>query len=122
MKFFYSFGYCTLKMEKILVTNRGELAGYVILKDLGIVSASISPSRFFTKDIIAGIRQWFGKEMKEYTQMIEKARETVLERMKKIAEEKGANAIVNVRFMGSSISAMSAEMMGYGTAVKVKPK
>ena len=109
-------------MEEIMISNRGELAGYVILEDLGIVSASISPSRFFTKDIIAGIRQWFGKEMKEYTQMIEKARETVLERMKKIAEEKGANAIVNVRFMGSSISAMSAEMMGYGTAVKVKPK
>jgi len=109
-------------MAKFLISTRGELAGYVILEDLGIVSASISPSRFFTKDIIAGIRQWFGKEMKEYTQMIEKARETVLQRMTKIAEKKGANAIVNVRFMGSSISAMSAEMMAYGTAVKVQPK
>lgn len=109
-------------MGKVLISNRGELAGYVILEDLGIVSASISPSRFFTKDIIAGIRQWFGKEMKEYTQMIEKARETVLQRMIVIAEKKGANAIVNVRFMGSSISAMSAEMMAYGTAVKVQPK
>jgi len=109
-------------MEKIIVTNRGDLAGYFIIEDFGIVSASISPSRFFTKDIIAGIRQWFGKEMKEYTQMIEKARETVLERMMKIAEEKGANAIVNVRFMGTGVSAMSAEMMGYGTAVTVELK
>jgi len=109
-------------MGKVLISNRGELAGYVILEDLGIVSASISPSRFFTKDILAGIRQWFGKEMKEYTQMIEKAREIVLQRMIVIAEKKGANAIVNVRFMGSSISAMSAEMMAYGTAVKVQPK
>jgi len=109
-------------MEKFLISNRGELAGYVILEDLGIVSASISPSRFFTKDILAGIRQWFGKEMKEYTQMIEKARETVLQRMIVIAEKKGANAIVNIRFMGSSISAMSAEMMAYGTAVRVQPK
>ena len=109
-------------MGKVLISNRGELAGYVILEDLGIVSASISPSRFFTKDILAGIRQWFGKEMKEYTQMIEKAREIVLQRMIIIAEKKGANAIVNVRFMGSSISAMSAEMMAYGTAVKVQPK
>jgi len=109
-------------MGKVLISNRGELAGYVILADLGIVSASISPSRFFTKDILAGIRQWFGKEMKEYTQMIEKARETVLERVIVIAEEKGANAIVNVRFMGSSVSAMSAEMMVYGTAVIVQPK
>ena len=109
-------------MEKVIVTNRGDLAGYVILQDFGIVSASISPSRFFTKDIFAGIRQWFGKEMKEYTQMIEKAREVVLQRMIKIAEEKGANAIVNVRFMGSSVSAMSAEMMCYGTAVRVELK
>ncbi len=109
-------------MEKVLVTNRGDLAGYVILEDFGIVSASISPSRFFTKDVVAGIRQWFGKEMKEYTQMIESAREIVLKRMIKIAEEKGANAIVNVRFMGTGVSAMSAEMMGYGTAVKVQPK
>jgi len=105
-----------------MVTNRGELAGYVVLEDLGIVSASISPSRFFTKDILAGIRQWFGKEMKEYTQMIEKARTTVLGRMTKIAEEKGANAILNVRFMGTGVSAMSAEMMGYGTAVIVELK
>lgn len=106
----------------MLITNRGELAGYIILEDFGIVSASISPSRFFTKDILAGIRQWFGKEMKEYTQMIEKAREIVLVRMTKIAEEKGANAIVNVRFMGTGVSAMSAEMMGYGTAVRVQKK
>jgi uncharacterized protein YbjQ (UPF0145 family) len=96
------------------------LAGYFIIEDLGIVSASISPSRFFTKDIMAMVRQWFGKEMKEYTKMIEDAREVVLERMIKIAEKKGANAIVNVRFMGTGVSAMSAEMMGYGTAVIVK--
>lgn len=109
-------------MEKVIVTNRGELAGYIILQDLGIVSASISPSRFFTKDILAMVRQWFGREMKEYTQMIEKARGVVLQRMIKIAEEKGANAILNVRFMGTGVSAMSAEMMGYGTAVIVELK
>lgn len=109
-------------MEKLKVTNLGSLAGHVVLEDLGIVSASISPSRFFTKDILAMIRQWFGREMKEYTQMIENARHVVLERMIKIAEEKGANAILNVRFMGTGVSAMSAEMMGYGTAVIVELK
>jgi len=111
-----------LLMEKVHITNRGDLSGFVVLEDLGIVSASISPSRFFTKDILAGIRQWFGKEMKEYTQMIETARETVLKRMSEIAVKRGANAILNVRFMGTGVSAMSAEMMGYGTAVRVQPK
>jgi len=61
-----------------------------------------------------------GLIMKEYTQMIEKARESVLERIIKIAEEKDADAIVNLRFMATGVSAMSAEMMAYGTAVRVK--
>lgn len=108
-------------MEKILITNRGELAGYKIISDLGIVSASIAPSRFITKDIMASVRQFFGREMKEYTEMIEKARETVLKRMIKIAEEKDADAIVNIRFMGTGVSGFSSEMMGYGTIVKLRP-
>lgn len=104
----------------IKVTNLGSLAGYKIIEDIGIVSASISPSRFFLKDIMAMIRMWFGKEMKEYTEMIETARDTALERMCEIAKEKGANAILNVRFMGTGVSAGSAEMMAYGTAVKAQ--
>ena len=109
-------------MEKVLITNRGDLAGYEIIEDLGIVSASISPSRFITKDIMAGIRQTFGREMKEYTEMIESAREVVLARIIKIAEEKKGDAIVNIRFLGTGVSAMSAEMMGYGTLVKIRKK
>lgn len=105
----------------MILSNRGELAGRKIVSDLGIVSASMVPSRFITKDIMAMVRQWFGREMKEYTEMIEKAREVVLKRMSVKAEQLNADAIVNIRFMGTGVSAMSAEMMGYGTAVKLEP-
>lgn len=102
-------------MNKVHVTNLGSLAGYKVVEDLGIVSASIAPSRFITKDIMAMIRQWFGKEMKEYTQMIEQARDKVIERMTVIALEKKGNAIINIRFLGTGVAGGSAEMMGYGT-------
>lgn len=102
-------------MEGIHVTNLGSLAGYKVIEDLGIVSASIAPSRFITKDIMAMVRQWFGKEMKEYTQMIEEAREKVIERMTVIAKQKKGNAILNIRFLGTGVAGGSAEMMGYGT-------
>ncbi len=104
----------------MIISNRGDLVGNEIIEDLGIVSASIVPSRFVTKDMMASIRQFFGKEMKEYTQMIDKAREAVLQRMIVKAEKIKADAVVNVRFMGTGISAMSAEMMVYGTAVRIK--
>lgn len=106
--------------NKVIITNRGEVANRVIVTELGIISASIAPSKFIVKDIMASIRQIFGKEMKEYTDMINQAREKVIERMTKDAVDIGADAIVNIRFMGTGMSGMSAEMMGYGTAVKLK--
>ncbi len=107
-------------MEKILCTNRGDLAGYKIIEDLGLIGSAVAPSKFIIKDIMASIRQIFGTEMKEYTQMIDQARRTVLKRMIIQASELEADAIVNIRFMATGVSTMSAEMMGYGTAVKIK--
>lgn len=106
--------------KKIIISNRGEIAGKEIIEELGLVSASVAPSKFITKDLMAMVRQWFGKEMKEYTKMINQAREKVIERMIEKAKELDADAIVNIRFMGTGITSMSAEMMGYGTAVRIK--
>jgi len=108
--------------EKIFVTNRGSMeAKGKIIEEFGIVSGSVAPSRFFTKDIMASIRNIFGREMKEYTRMINIAREVATERMVEEAKKLNANAVVNVRFMGTGVSAGSAEMMAYGTAVRYQP-
>lgn len=109
------------KLKKMFVTNRGSIEHGKILEEFGIVSGSVAPSRFFTKDILADIRNLFGREMKEYTTMIVDARRVATNRMLEEGLELGANAIVNVRYMGTGISAGSAEMMAYGTAVRYQP-
>lgn len=107
--------------EKIFVTNRGSIENGKILEEFGIVVGAVAPSRFITKDIMASIRNIFGREMKEYTTMIYKARETATERMIEEARKLDANAVVNVRYMGTGVSQGSAEMMAYGTAVRYEP-
>lgn len=107
--------------KKIFVTNRGSIEHGKIMEEFGIVSGSVAPSRFITKDILASIRNVFGREMKEYTSMINDAREVATNRMLDEAKKLDANGVVNVRYMGTGISAGSAEMMAYGTAVRYQP-
>lgn len=107
-------------MNKLIITNRSDVIGKTITEDLGIVSGSIAPSRFIIRDITAGIRNMLGREMKEYSEMMETARDTAMARLKDKAEELKADAVVNVRFAGSSASQGSSEVMAYGTAVKLE--
>lgn len=107
--------------EKVFVTNRGSIENGKILEEFGIVIGAVAPSRFITKDILASIRNWFGREMKEYTTMIYDARRVATNRMVEEAKKLDANAVVNVRYMGTGVSAGSAEMMAYGTAVRYQP-
>jgi len=72
------------------------------------------------KSLLAGLRQLVGGELKEYTEMLSAAREEALARMVKEAEELGADAVINVRFMTSQIMASAAEILAYGTAVKLE--
>jgi len=90
--------------------------------ELGIVTGSYVASKAFYKDFFAGIRNFFGWEIKEYTQMLEKAREMALKRMEENAEKLGAIAVVNVRFATAQTERGSAELMAYGTAIKKKVK
>lgn len=89
-------------------------------KELGLVEGNTVQSRFFIRDFIASIRKMFGLEVKEYTQLLKKSRGIAKERMIKEAEELGADAIVNVRYMTSEIVSEASEVMIYGTAVKVR--
>ena len=108
-------------LKKVLVTNRGSIENGKILQEFGIVTGAVAPSRFITKDIMASIRNFFGREMKEYTTMINDARRIATDRMVEEARKLDANAVVNVRYMGTGVSVGSAEMMAYGTAVRYQP-
>ncbi|KKK64415.1 hypothetical protein LCGC14_2984440 [marine sediment metagenome] len=100
-----------------LYNNNPRAIKYV---ELEMVEGNTVQSRFFIRDFLAGIRKMFGLEVIEYTEMLRKARGVAKDRMIKQAEELGANAIINVRYMTSEITEQASEVIAYGTAVKVK--
>jgi len=105
----------------VIVTTTSEIPGYRIVKVLGVVSGSTVRAKHIGKDIVAALRHIVGGELKEYTEMLKEAREQALRRMIEEAKKLGADAVVNVRFMTSAIASGAAEILAYGTAVKIEP-
>ena len=77
-------------------------------------------ARHLGRDVLAGLRNVVGGEITEYTEMLSKAREEAVQRMISQAEELGADAVVGVRFATSQTMAGAAEILVYGTAVKLR--
>lgn len=106
--------------RNILIVNTDYVTGREISETLGIVQGSTIRAKWFGKDIIAGLRQIVGGELKEYTEMLIEAREEATRRMVRDAEMMGADAVVNVRYQTAQIMQSAAEILAYGTAVKLK--
>ena len=104
----------------ILLSNLESIPGRRIVEHYGVVSGSTVRAKNFGKDILAGLRNVVGGELPEYTEMLEDAREQATERMCEMAVQRGANAVVNVRFATSSVASGAAELYVYGTAVRVE--
>ena len=102
----------------MLIVNTPEIEGQKIMP-IGLVTGACIMSKHIGKDIGAGFRNLVGGEMKAYVDMLNQAKETALQRIQEEAQELGANAIVNLRFTTSSIVQGGAEILAYGTAVKV---
>ncbi len=106
----------------MIIVNTENIVGYEITEVHGLVRGNIVQSKNIGKDIIAGFRTLVGGEIKEYTEMLTEARQKSTALMVKEAEELGANAIVNVRYMTSQIMQNAAEILAYGTAVTIQKK
>ncbi|MBC8180859.1 YbjQ family protein [candidate division KSB1 bacterium] len=106
----------------MLFTTQDEFADHKITKTLGLVRGNTIRARHIGKDILAGLRTIVGGEISEYTKMLAESREQAIDRMTKEAEGLGANAIVCLRFTTSAVMQGSAELLAYGTAVKVTAK
>ncbi len=104
----------------MLYSNKPQVTGREIKEDLGLVRGNTIRARHVGKDIMAGMRNIVGGEVKEYTGMISDAREEALNRMAREAETLDADAIVNIRFTTSQVMGGAAEILAYGTAVKLK--
>lgn len=104
----------------MILTNIESVPGYKLLGIYGVVSGSTVRAKHVGSDILAGIKNTFGGELKGYTDLLEESRKEATERMKKQAEVLGANAIINVRYATSAITIGAAEVFAYGTAVKLE--
>jgi uncharacterized protein YbjQ (UPF0145 family) len=87
---------------------------------LGMVKGSSTKAKHLGKDIVAGLRKIVGGDVKEYAELLQEARDEAENRMIAEAEKLGANAIIGIRFSTSSISQGMAEMLAYGTAVRIR--
>lgn len=106
----------------MIITTTDNIPGYEIVEILGIVRGSTARARHVGKDILASLRNLVGGEVVEYTKLIGEAREQALERMIQEAKKIGADAIIGVRFGTTQIMQGVAEILAYGTAVKIKKK
>lgn len=106
-------------LSQILIQNAAEVPGYKITRVLGLVRGHTIFAVSIGRDLAAMMRLITGGELIEYTEMMGQARETAIERMVHEAEECKADAIINVRFVTTAVVTGAAELMAYGTAVKL---
>ncbi|MFU8796369.1 MAG: YbjQ family protein [Dehalococcoidia bacterium] len=103
----------------MIVVTTEQIASKRTTETLGLVRGSTIRARHMGRDIVAGLRTIVGGEIKEYTVMLAQAREEALQRMVEEAERIGADAVVGTRFVTSMVMSGAAEIVAYGTAVKV---
>ena len=104
----------------MIVVTTEQIQGKEIKQVIGVMSGGTVQSKNIGKDIGEGLKGLVGGEMKSYTQMMEEARNVALQRLIDKASDAGANAIVGMRFMTSSIIQGASEVIAYGTAVVVE--
>ncbi|GAB6156634.1 YbjQ family protein [Desulfosporosinus burensis] len=104
----------------MILTNIDYMPGYEIIESLGLVKGSTIRAKHVGKDILAAFRQIVGGELKEYSKMLDESRQISTGKMVSEAENLGADAIINIRFATSNVMQGAAEILVYGTAVKVK--
>lgn len=106
----------------MIIVTTDSIAGYEIKETIGMVRGNIVQSKHVGKDIIASFRQIVGGEISEYSEMLQESRQKATQRMVEDAKSKGADAVINVRFVTSQIMQGAAELLVYGTAVKLYEK
>ena len=104
----------------MIVVTTDFIPGKKIVKQLGLVRGNSVRVRHIGRDIMAGLKTIVGGEVAEYTKMLAETREQALDRMTEEAIKLDADAIINVRFSTSFIMKAAAELLAYGTAVKIE--
>ena len=106
----------------MILTTSDDIPGQVIEQTIGLVRGNAVRARHLGRDITALFKNMVGGELDEYTKLLAEAREQAMDRMMADAASKGADAIVALRFSSCEISAGAAEVLVYGTGVKLAGK
>jgi uncharacterized protein YbjQ (UPF0145 family) len=109
-------------MDEIMVVTTNDLPGYEVVEVYGEVFGLIVRSRNVFSNFGASLRTIVGGEVKGYTRMLSDSRNQAMDRLRQAAAEKGANAILMMRFDSGDIYQVMNEVAAYGTAVKVVKK
>ncbi len=102
----------------MILTNIESIPGKTIVEHYGLVQGSTIRAKHVGRDLMAGLKNIVGGELKGYTELMKEARQQASDRMVEQAQEMGADAIINIRFTTTSVSQGAAEMLAYGTAVR----
>jgi uncharacterized protein YbjQ (UPF0145 family) len=106
--------------DEIIITTMNDLPGYEVVDVYGEVFGLIVRSRNAFANIGATFRTISGGEVKGYTQLLADSRNHAVERLKDAARERGANAVIAMRFDCNDIGNIMSEVAAYGTAVRVR--
>jgi len=104
----------------MITSNLELIPGKRIVAHLGIVQGSTVRAKHVGKDKFASLKNIVGGELKGYTELMQEARQEATDRMIAEARSIGANAVLNIRFATTSIAAGAAEILAYGSAVKLE--
>lgn len=104
----------------MLISNMELIPGRRVIEHLGLVQGSSVRAKHVGRDIMAGLKNIFGGELKGYTELLQESRDEAMQRLRQQAEAVGANAVLNVRFSTSSVAQGAAEIYVYGTAVRLE--
>ena len=103
----------------IILSNTETVPGKKIVEFYGVVTGNTVRAKHIGRDLMAGLKNIVGGELKGYTELLQDSRNESTERMIEQAQSMGANAVFNARFATSSITQGAAELFAYGTAVRV---
>jgi len=107
-------------LDQTMITTSIELNGYRITKNLGVVRGITVRSRSLFGNVAGGIQSLFGGTISIYVDLCEKTREEAFRLMMQHAAERGANAIINMRYDANEVMNGITEVLAYGTAVMVE--
>ena len=103
-----------------MVTTNIELSGYKVIKSLGVVRGITVRSRSLFGNIAGGFQTLFGGKISIYQELCERTREDAFQLMLKQGAERGANAVINMRYDANEVMGGVTEVLAYGTAVVVE--